>query len=97
VKEWQEGELCGSVFAARHELSAKSLYHWSSVLKRKTSQDDGEESFAEVHVVKPQPPRCGDEEPRRVELVTLSGRVIRLLGPVDAETLAVVLQVAERC
>jgi hypothetical protein len=33
----------------------------------------------------------------RIELVARSGRVIRVVGAVDADALCVVLEVAERC
>jgi len=96
VSEWRRSEQTASEFSAAHGVGRASLYGWAAELKRRSEQGD-EEGFVAVEVVGPRRPMSRLAEASSMELVALSGRVIRVSGHIDAEALAAVLGVAERC
>ena len=97
VAEWRRSGLTGEAFARLHDVGRTSLYWWASELKRRGEGGDPEKRFVEVDVVGMSDRASMPGEVGRMEVVARSGRVIRLLGRVDAEELALVLGVAERC
>jgi transposase len=98
VAQWRQSGLTASAFAHKHGVSRTSLYWWSSELKRRGEQHSADKGFVAVQFVGAKPGQgSAQERGGPMELVTRSGRVIRIGGLVDAEALGVVLQVAERC
>lgn len=91
--------MTGGEFARERGLSASSLYWWSSELNRRgeVGMSEPDEAFVAVRVVDEGPEEAEDRVSAPIELVTTTGRVIRVYGAVDSEDLAVVLEVAERC
>jgi hypothetical protein len=86
--------MTAAVFAARHHVGRASLYSWATKLHLRETRA-ASTSFVAVDVV-------GDDRAAPVydacmELVTRSGRIIRMSSRVDSEALARVLEVAERC
>ncbi len=93
VARWRASGESGARFAERHGLSASTLYDWG---RRLEPEDDGAEvepSFAEVRVVDHSP----SAQSGGLEIVTRSGRVVRVTGEVDADQLRTVLEVVEGC
>jgi hypothetical protein len=107
VKQWRASGLTTKEFAARHDLSAASLYWWRQRLSALGSvgaaPDDqastslalknskGTVTFREVHVSSPPVVSAG------IEVLARSGHVIRVHGSVDAVALRAVLAAVERC
>ncbi len=74
-------------------MSVTSLYTWGRRLEAEELEADPEPSFTEVRVVGPDSPtRTGG-----LEVVTRSGRVVRVLGDVDIDQLRAVLEAVEGC
>lgn len=96
VGAWRASGLSGREFAEARDIGLASLYGWAARLE---SEDGiGSPGFTEVAVAETDrsSARC-EAQGAHIELVARSGRVIRVVGSVDAEALRVVLQVAERC
>jgi transposase-like protein len=96
IAAWRDSGLSGRRFAAEHDLGVASLYRWAQKLEPQTRPRRSRESFVAVQVVE-QSSRAVADKPGQMELVAHGGRLIRLTAPVDAEALATVLQVVERC
>ena len=98
IAAWRASGLSGREYADAHDLGVGSLYGWAARLEPEGPEAPRFPAFAEVHVIDPVRRATSSDEPSaRIELVSRSGRVIRVMGAVDAETLGVVLEVAERC
>jgi len=99
IAQWRASGETSKVFAARHGLNAGTLLWWSARLPKegaggkRTKPRVREPGFAEVRV------RRGPTESARgrVEVVTRSGRVVRVEGAVDARALRAVIEVVESC
>lgn len=95
IAEWRRSGKTAAAFAEEHDLCRSSLYGWASKLRDEVERQ--REAFVPIRVVGGR-----REEPEQgarpcIELVTRSGRMLRVVGPVDAEALSAVLEVAERC
>lgn len=96
VNEWRESGRTAEAVAARHGVSRTSLYGWAARLRAaETASPTRAPSFVGVSIVGPRPAATTTES--RVELVTRSGRVIRVFGDVDTHALVRVLEAAEAC
>ena len=93
---WRSSGQSARAFAEARGIGLASLYGWAARLE---SEDAGGSlGFTEVAIAQAERSAARvDAEGARIELVARSGRVIRVVGPVDAEALRVVLEVAERC
>lgn len=93
MEKWEASGLPGTKFAERHGLAVRSLYGWRQRLESEAEVTEAGEAFTEVHVrgVEPSSSRGA------IELVTRGGRVIRILGRVDAEQLRAVVEAVEGC
>jgi len=107
VAQWRASGLPARVFGEQHGLSASTLHQWSHRLgssgaasrsaagRRKRS----EASFAELRV---RPSAAEDhgqalQSASVIEVVSRSGRVVRVHGEVDRDRLHAVLEVVEAC
>lgn len=98
IARWRASGLSGREFADAYDLGVGSLYGWAARLDSDAPDVPRTPRFSEVHVVEAARTSTSPEEPPApIELVARSGRVIRVMGAVDADTLGVVLEVAERC
>lgn len=93
VTAWRASGLSGADFARQHELTHSTLCHWGQVLGRERAEPKHRPSFAEV-VVKPSALLPGSS---RLEVVLANGRVLRVMGAVDATQLASVVLALESC
>jgi hypothetical protein len=106
VRQWRASGLTTKEFAARHELSAASLYWWrqrlNAGLSNRARAQESTSSlalkdsttpvrFTEVRVAK------RAEVSGQLEVVARSGHVIRVHGEVDPAALRTVLAAVERC
>jgi hypothetical protein len=90
--------MTAAEFAQTHGVSRRSLYWWSSELKRRGENGGEDARFVAVEVVGTQDRSAVvDGSVCWMELVTRSGRIIRIGDQVDADILRLVLQVAEQC
>jgi hypothetical protein len=90
--------MTAAEFGAEHGVSRRSLYWWSSELKRRQEEGGADCRFVSVEVAETNERMAAiDGQGSSMELVTRSGRVIRVGDRVDANALRVVLQVAEQC
>lgn len=87
-----------SDFAARHDLSAASLYNWRRRLAQgggtnlETASNSGNVGdFTELVV------REATGSPAPMEVVTANGFTVRIPGAVDAAELRALLQVLQSC
>jgi hypothetical protein len=98
IAAWRASGLSGREFADAYDIGVGSLYGWSARLDSEAPEAPRSPAFSEVHVIEAARASTSPEEPSaRIELVARWGRVIRVVGAVDADTLGVVLEVAERC
>lgn len=104
LSQWRASELSADEFAQQRELNAGTLRWWQTRLNKKDAKSsvgkaasnakaepNGERSFTEVVVT------GRVERSARMEVVSRSGHVIRLQGPVDSDALVAVLEAVERC
>ncbi len=111
MTEWRESGMTAEAFAAHRGLSRTSLFKWTGKLEQQAAKSTAPAGFVAVKVVADGSARSSlttaavpgsAESPASaasgpIELVALSGRVIRLSGRVDRDALACVLEAAERC
>jgi hypothetical protein len=98
IAAWRASGLGGREFADAHNIGVGSLYGWATRLDSEPRAALRAPAFAEVQVTEVARTAARSEEPAVcIELVSRSGRVIRVVGVVDADALGVVLEVAERC
>lgn len=93
VARWRASGESGRRFADRHGLSTTSLYTWGRRLAVEGHDAEAEPSFTEVRVVGAEP----SVQDGRLEVVTRSGRAVRVLGEVDVDQLRAVLEAVEGC
>lgn len=93
VARWRASGKSGKRFAERHGLSASSLYDWGRRLETDEVEVDREPAFAELRVVD----RGSSARLSGLDIVTHSGRVVRVSGEVDPDQLRTVLEVVEGC
>lgn len=99
VKRWKESELSSGAFAKREGLNARTLVWWSSELRRRGKGKQrtrrsrrSSPAFSDVRVVQQptaQPAAAASEPVSSIEVQSRSGRVVRAVGAVDREALAV--------
>lgn len=104
--QWRASGLSARVFGEQHGLRASTLHQWShrlrnagaaprSVVRRKRAGV----AFAELKVR----PRADDDQDdvertaSVIEIVSHSGRVVRVQGKIDRDLLRAVLEVVEAC
>lgn len=95
IDEWRQSSVPAVVFAARHDIGVSSFYKWRARLERRVPALTAK-SFVPVEIVGKQQ-REDVAAGGGMDLIALSGRVIRLSGRVDPAELALVLEVAEQC
>jgi len=98
VSQWKSGDASCTEFCERHDVSPTSLYAWQSRLSgdRPDVEHARPDAFLPVTMVDPKPSQS--TEPKGwVEIVTHSGRVVRVHGEPDERSLWAVLKVAEQC
>ncbi|MDD9972078.1 MAG: hypothetical protein OXR73_37880 [Myxococcales bacterium] len=99
VARWRASGETSKVFAARHGVKAGTLLWWSSRLpkegleRQRVKRRGREPEFTQVRV-KSAPTA---DARGRVEVVTRSGRVVRVEGVVDAGALRAVIEAVESC
>lgn len=111
VARWRSSGLSGSAFAAKHGLRRSTLYGWGRRFEVGAQEPDpavarGElvPRFTEIRLrgrdredaAKVTPP-TDTAGATMIEVVSHSGRVVRIHRAVDAELLAAVLAVVDRC
>lgn len=90
IARWQRSGLSGAAYAQRHELSASTLYWWSTHLRQ--AEEAPSVSFLPVRV---QPAASVETTPFSLEVTLRNGRTVRARGDVDAARLARVLDALE--
>ena len=93
VSAWHASGLSGGKFAKKHGLKESTLYRWGRTLGEVGVTPAPKAAFAQVQIKSPPPPSA----PAMIEVVLTSGRVLRLLGPVDAGQLRAVVEALEAC
>jgi len=99
IAQWRESGETSKVFAARHGLNAGTLLWWSARLPKEQAGSKPAKArgrgaaFTEVRVTSGPTEVAGG----RVEVVTRSGRVVRVEGVVDAGALRAVIEAVESC
>lgn len=111
VSRWRSSGLSGAAFAAKHGLHRSTLYGWgrrfeagAQELDTARSQRELAPRFTEVRLhgrdradaakLKESADAVGAA---MIEVVSHSGRIVRVHRAVDAELLAAVLAVVDRC
>ena len=94
IEEWQQSGVAAGVFASQHDVGLSSFYKWRARLERPEPALTAK-SFVPVEIVGKQ--RENVATGGGMDVIALSGRVIRLSGRVDPVGLALVLEVAEQC
>lgn len=105
VARWRASGLSGTVFAAKHGLRPSTLYGWARRIDVENEADVALPRFAEVRVRErddsdaPSHPAsmAAGADDATIEIVTRSGRVVRVGRGADLDVLAAVLMVVERC
>jgi hypothetical protein len=92
VAQWKKSGLKAEDFAAQEGLNPRTLRWWSSRLGR-SSAGKAEVDFARLVSVEMAPPRAN--EPGALEIVLVSGRVVRVRPGFDRAVLRDVLSVLE--
>jgi transposase len=97
VERWQRSGLSAAKFGAREGIAGGQLSWWKWHLGRKAATGPrdparGKIKFVPARVVERAAPARSDG---RVELVLSNGRVVRVVGAVDAKVLTDMLQVIE--
>ena len=94
VAECHTSGLSGRAYAKRAGISVSGLSYWRKRVARSpdasTSQASRDAGFVPVHLG---PSRAA--APAALEIGLLSGRLVRLTGPVDPEWLALVIRLLE--
>ncbi len=96
MEKWEASELAGTKFAERHGLALRSLYWWRARLESEAEVNRAvapHKAFTEVRVRTAEPSRPSGT----IEIVARGGRVIRVVGRVDAEQLRAVVEAVEGC
>lgn len=96
MEKWEASDLAGTKFAERHGLALRSLYWWRQRLESEAEVvcvEKTQQAFTEVRVREVEPSRSSTA----IEIISRSGRVIRVMGQVDADQLRTVIEVVEGC
>ena len=93
VSAWRSSGLSGGKFARKHGLKESTLYRWGRRCEEGDTAVASKAAFAQVRVIPATPPTSS----AMIEVVLTGGRVLRLVGPVDAGQLRAVLEVLEAC
>ncbi len=91
VSAWRSSGLSGGKFARKHGLKKSTLYRWGR--REEGTVFATKSAFTQVRV-RPAPRPTPSSV---IEVVLTGGRVLRLVGPVDAGQLRAVLEVLEAC
>jgi transposase-like protein len=96
VEEFQESGLSVAEYCASKDLDPSQLYGWRRELGRRDRQRECRPQSTDdrprfVEVIAPAPPRAV-----RLEVDLACGRTLRIVGDVDASTLAKVVTTLER-
>jgi len=91
VAAWRASGLSGGQFAKRQGLKESSLYRWGKIVGDGSPRRGRRQGFAEVVVT------AASGEAAALEVVLGNGRVIRVLGPIDAAQLQRVVAALESC
>ena len=87
---WRSSGLSGRAFADKHGLPAESIYRWGREFPA-TAGSGAKSGFAEVRV------RGAEPEQARVEVVLGNGRVVRVVGEVEARKVRALVEALESC
>jgi transposase-like protein len=95
VERWQQSGLPAREFAVLEGLNASSLYLWRKQLKAAASREPrktaSKTAFSELRLTTAQSPTG------HIEIVTRSGRTLRVCGDVSKRALQQVLTAVEQC
>jgi transposase len=93
VERWQQSGLTAEHFGRREGFAPQQLRWWKWSLQKRAAAGEGASvtSFLPVRVV-----AAPTAAPSAVEIVLGNGRRVRVLGPVDPDLLAAVIEAAER-
>ena len=95
IAEWESSNEPARTFCERHGFSTTSLYGWRKRLQR-TPGDHG--AFLPVQVRQPQSTESRDSsDDGWVEIISSTGRALRVHGNVEMDALAQVLKAVEQC
>ncbi len=99
VSAWRRSGLSGGKFARDQGLKESTLYRWGRRIDEEDAVLAPEATFAQVRVRSPAAPRPTQTTPSSamIEVVLTSGRVLRVIGPVDAGQLRAVVEALEAC
>jgi hypothetical protein len=92
VQRWQQSGLTAEQHGRREGLDPRQLRWWKWSLQKRAATAEGASvtSFLPVRVV-----AAPTAAPSAIEIVLGNGRLVRVLGPVDPDLLAAVLEAAE--
>jgi hypothetical protein len=90
VREWRESGLSGRAFAARRGVGVKSLFWWSSKLKREAASESAR-PMTFIEVASPTPVLLDS----RLEIHLANGRWIVVPASFDPDALARLLPIVE--
>jgi len=99
VAEWEGSGVSADRFAAAHDVGRVSLYGWARRFREEgsTPRVPGRSAaFSEVEVVAGHM-AAAERSLASISIVTKGGYEVRVVGPVDRESLARVLEVVSRC
>ena len=100
VSAWRSSGLSGGKFARQQGLKESTLYRWGRRVDDESTVPAPEATFAQVRVRSPpalRPSPRPASSSAMIEVVLTGGRVLRLLGPVDAGQLRAVVEALEAC
>jgi len=107
VARWRASGLSGREFAEKHGLRASTLYQWAHRVdtadatagRKHGAAKRPDLAFAEIKIRRERKSEHGEHAAPRgvIEIVSRSGRVVRVQGDVDAGQLRAVLEVVEQC
>jgi transposase len=97
VERWQRSGLSAAEFGAREGIVGEQLSWWKWHLGRRAAAAQGSPApgkmrFVPARIVQHAAPAGSDS---RVEVVLTNGRVVRIVGAVDAKVLTETIQVIE--
>jgi hypothetical protein len=82
VSRWERSGLSARAFAEREGVSSRTLYWWSSALRRGTRAQRGSTTIAPIEIALPR------SEPRGLVEVAVGGAVVRVPSGTDVEYVA---------
>jgi transposase-like protein len=92
VKQYESSSLTVAEFCEQFEVSMARLIHWRDKLRGTDERKERGFTPVRLHAVAAPPPPTA---PSAIELRLTNGRMLRVTGTVDVQTLRAVMQAAE--